>query len=117
LLTGNLERCARAKLEPLGLNPLFGFGAFGSDHEDRNRLLAIAVARASQGRGDVFDVAQIVIVGDSVQDVRCGRGFGARTIAVASGKTTRATLAAEEPDILLDDLLDAPRAHRAIMNE
>ena len=38
LLTGNIEPCARAKLEPLGLNRHFPFGAYGSDHEDRYRL-------------------------------------------------------------------------------
>ena len=40
LLTGNLEPCARLKLEPLGANRHFAFGAYGSDHEDRYRLPA-----------------------------------------------------------------------------
>ena len=46
LLTGNLEPGARLKLEPLGLNHHFPFGAYGSDHEDRYRLPAVAVERA-----------------------------------------------------------------------
>src|SRR5258708_33550526 len=34
LLTGNLEACARLKLEPLGVNHHFGFGAYGSGPAD-----------------------------------------------------------------------------------
>ena len=33
--TGNLERGARIKLEPTGLNRYFEFGAYGSDAENR----------------------------------------------------------------------------------
>ena len=46
LLTGNLEPCARLKLEPIGANRFFAFGAFGSDDEDRYRLAPVALARA-----------------------------------------------------------------------
>src|SRR5215471_14581398 len=38
LLTGNLERGARLKLEPPRLNSFFPFGAFGSDSPDRYEL-------------------------------------------------------------------------------
>ncbi len=38
LLTGNIERGARAKLKPTGLLPFFRVGAFGSDDADRRRL-------------------------------------------------------------------------------
>jgi len=110
LLTGNLERCARAKLEPLGLNGYFGFGAYGSDHEDRSALPAIALERAHALTGRRFRGKAIVIVGDSVHDVRCGRHLHVRTVAVASGMTSRAELAAEQPDALLDDLSDAGAA-------
>ena len=51
LLTGNLEPCARLKLAPLGLNGHFAFGAYGSDHEDRHRLPAVAVERAHAATG------------------------------------------------------------------
>ncbi|MGH9399798.1 MAG: HAD family hydrolase, partial [Thermoanaerobaculia bacterium] len=38
LLTGNIERGARIKLEPPGFNATFPFGAFGSDSADRYEL-------------------------------------------------------------------------------
>jgi phosphoglycolate phosphatase-like HAD superfamily hydrolase len=115
LLTGNLEPCARLKLEPLGVNGHFPFGAYGSDHEDRHRLPALAVERARVATGLHFAGKNIVVVGDSVHDVRCGRSLGVRAVAVASGKTSRERLAEEVPDALLDDLTDTGAALRAIL--
>ncbi len=115
LLTGNLEACARLKLEPLGVNGHFGFGAYGSDHEDRHQLPAVAVDRAQVATGLRFEGKRIVVVGDSIHDVRCGRGLGVRSVAVASGKTRPETLAAESPDALLRDFGDTETSLRAIL--
>jgi phosphoglycolate phosphatase-like HAD superfamily hydrolase len=115
LLTGNLEPCARVKLGPLGANPYFGFGAFGSDHEDRYRLPAIALARARALLRRPFEGADLVIVGDSVHDVRCGASLGARAVAVATGKTTPEALAAAAPAALLADFADTQAALAAIL--
>jgi len=117
LLTGNLEPCARVKLEPLGLNARFPFGAYGSDHEDRYRLPAVAVARARERTGTSFRGKSVVIIGDSVHDVLCGRSLGVRAVAVATGKTPRARLAAEGPDALLEDLGDTAQALEQILGE
>ena len=115
LLTGNLEAGARLKVEPLGLNVDFPFGAYGSDHEDRHRLPAVAVERALAHTGHRFLGKRVVIVGDSIHDVRCGRSLGVRAVAVATGKTTVPTLAAEDPDALLEDCSDLDRALRAVL--
>ena len=52
LVTGNLEPIARLKLRAAGLGRFFprGQGGFGSDHEDRTELPAIARARAGGAR-------------------------------------------------------------------
>ena len=92
LLTGNLEPGARLKVEPLGLNHHFPFGAFGSDHEDRYRLPPVAVERARAHTGHAFSGKRVVIVGDSIHDVRCGRSLGVRAVAVATGVTSAETL-------------------------
>jgi phosphoglycolate phosphatase-like HAD superfamily hydrolase len=110
LLTGNIEPCARAKLEPLGLNRHFPFGAYGSDHEDRYRLPTVAVARATAHTGATFTGEEVVIVGDSIHDVLCGRSIGVRAVAVATGRTSRERLAVEQPHALLDDLSDTALA-------
>jgi len=71
LLTGNIERGARLKLEAAGLTDWFGFGAYGSDHERRDRLPAVAVRRALERTGIEFRGRDIVIVGDTPLDVAC----------------------------------------------
>jgi phosphoglycolate phosphatase len=110
LLTGNIEPCARAKLAPLGLNRHFAFGAYGSDHEDRYCLPSVAVTRALDHTGTAFSGEEIVIIGDSIHDVLCGRSLGVRAVAVATGRTPRERLAAERPHALLDDLSDTIHA-------
>jgi phosphoglycolate phosphatase-like HAD superfamily hydrolase len=115
LLTGNIERGARLKLEPPGFNRYFSFGAFGDDSADRYCLPAIAVARARERTGRDFPGASVVIVGDSVHDVACGRSLGVRAIAVATGPTPAERLAAERPDALFADFADVDAAAQAIL--
>lgn len=97
LLTGNIEPGARLKLGGANLNRYFPFGAFGSDSADRNELPPVAVRRASERCGQRFEGRDVVIIGDSIYDVRCGAPYDATTIAVASGKTPAETLRAENP--------------------
>ena len=104
LLTGNLRRGAELKLQYYGLWDYFAFGAFADDHADRNELGAFARARAKEEYGHDFATAQIDVIGDTGHDIVCGKIFGARTIAVATGSWTRGKLAAHQPDFLFDDL-------------
>ena len=115
LLTGNIERGARLKLEPPGFNRFFPFGAFGDDSADRYCLPAVAIARALERTGREFAGASVVIVGDSVHDVGCGRSLGARAIAVATGPTPPEKLAAERPHALFADFSDVDAAAEAIL--
>lgn len=98
LLTGNIEPGARLKLAPPALNGYFPFGAFGSDSPRREELPPIAVERASRIDGHRFRGRDVVIIGDSIYDVRCGTPHDATTIAIASGKTPAGTLRAESPN-------------------
>lgn len=116
LLTGNLEPNARVKLEPLDANRFFPFGAFGSDNEDRYRLPSIALERARTTMGIPFEGSDVVIVGDSIHDVLCGRDLGVRAVAVATGKTSRERLAASGPDALLADFSDTRSTVAAILD-
>jgi phosphoglycolate phosphatase-like HAD superfamily hydrolase len=104
LLTGNTEAGARTKLAQFDLNRFFPAGAFGSDHRDRVVLAGMARRRLEQHAGRRFRPRDVFVVGDSVMDVRCGRTHGFRTVAVATGWTSRELLAAERPDHLLEDL-------------
>ncbi|MGE5276174.1 MAG: HAD family hydrolase [Acidobacteriota bacterium] len=115
LLTGNVEAGARLKLEPPGFNGYFPFGAFGSDSADRYELPPLAVERARRRSGRQFLGKSVVIIGDSVHDVACGRPLGVRTVAVATGPTPAERLAAERPDALLPDFSDLEAAMEAIL--
>jgi len=97
LLTGNIEPGARLKLGGAALNDYFPFGAFGSDSADRNELPPIAIQRAAELHGHQFRGREVVILGDSIYDIRCGVPYDATTIAIASGKTSAETLRAENP--------------------
>jgi phosphoglycolate phosphatase len=104
LLTGNLERGAKLKLEHYRLWHFFAFGAFSDDHHDRNELGAFALSRALEGTGIKFAGSQVDVIGDTGHDIACGKAFGARTIAVATGSWSREQLAEHDPDFLFDDL-------------
>jgi phosphoglycolate phosphatase len=115
LLTGNLEPAARLKLEPLDANRYFPFGAFGSDHEDRYQLPRVALERAREETGIAFEGRHVVIVGDSIHDVLCGRDLGVRAVAVATGHTSAERLAASGPHALLPDFSDTAATVSAIL--
>jgi phosphoglycolate phosphatase len=106
LLTGNVSRGAQLKLEHYGVWHFFEFGAFADDHHDRNRLGTVARARAKEKHGRQFSASEIDVIGDTPRDIACGKAFGARTIAVATGTWSRDRLAKYQPDFLIDDLSD-----------
>jgi phosphoglycolate phosphatase len=109
LLTGNLRRGAQSKLEHYQLWQFFAFGAFADDHHDRNELGAFALTRAEKATGTNFLPAEVDVIGDTGHDVACGKAFGARTIAVATGSWPRERLAEYAPDFLFDDFSDVDR--------
>ena len=118
LLTGNIATVARHKLHILGLLEYLDLeaGAFGGDHHTRPALLPIAAARAAQRYGRPFTGSDMVIVGDTPNDILCGRSGGARTVAVATGAFSLDDLRAYQPDVLLPNLAD-PRALEAIVGQ
>jgi phosphoglycolate phosphatase-like HAD superfamily hydrolase len=106
LLTGNLEKGARIKLEPFRLNEYFPAGAFGSDNEDRNTLLPIAVQRFEEILQDSIEINTCIIVGDTPRDVECAHIFGAQCIGVATGPYSYEDLQDAGADLVVQDLAD-----------
>jgi len=104
LLTGNIEKGARTKLEPFGLNSFFPIGAFGSDSEDRNDLLPLAVQRLAANSSVSVTYSDCVIIGDTPLDVACAKIHGAQSIAVATGPYTLENLQSTATDLALRDL-------------
>ena len=109
LLTGNIEPAAHLKIEITGLAQFFRLpGAFGDDSFDRRDLPALAAQRINEHLGADLQPEQFIVIGDTPNDIACARHFGARVLAVATGRVHAAEeLAAFEPDALLPDLLDA----------
>jgi phosphoglycolate phosphatase-like HAD superfamily hydrolase len=115
LLTGNIEPGAGAKLRAAGIDPeRFTVCAFGSDHEVRGELPAIAQRRAREELGLVVEGDAIVIIGDTPADIDCGRAIGARPIAVATGRYSVAELAQHDPVAVFQDLTDTDAVMHAI---
>jgi phosphoglycolate phosphatase len=107
LLTGNLEVGARAKLTSAGIDPgRFRIGAYGSDHEVRGELPAVAQRRAREELGLEIAGHDVVVIGDTPADLHCGRSIGARAIGVATGHYSVAELSEHDPAAVFPDLSD-----------
>jgi phosphoglycolate phosphatase len=105
LLTGNLREGALIKLGACGIDHYFIDGAFGSDHEDRDKLLPIAIEKFS-ARGYHFSPQQCVVIGDTPRDVQCAKIHGACCIAVASGPYSKEDLLMTEADAVVHSLAE-----------
>ena len=66
-------------------------------------MAARPIARALRAEIEGVQIA-LSSTTDTGHDIACGKIFGARTIAVATGSWTRERLAEHEPDFLFDDL-------------
>jgi phosphoglycolate phosphatase len=109
LLTGNIEPAAYLKLRLVGLENFFRElpGAFGDDSHDRRDLPALAAERINVRLKQTLRPAQFIVIGDTPNDIACAKFFGARSVAVCTGRfDTGESLAAHNPDAILPDLSD-----------
>jgi len=106
LLTGNIELGARIKLGPFKLNEYFPTGAFGSDDEDRNKLLPIAVRRFEELCQRMIGIDECIVVGDTPRDVYCAKIYGAMCIGVETGPYSIDELIEAGADFVVKDLTD-----------
>jgi len=115
LLTGNVAPGAALKLRSGGLDPArFRVGAYGSDSARRADLPAVAAARATALTGAIFTGSDVIIVGDTPDDVACGRPIGARSVAVATGSYDVSALRATGAAYVFEDLTDTAAVLDAI---
>jgi len=104
LLTGNIRLGAEIKLRHFGLWDTFKTGGFADDHEERDHIAAIARERGSEALGNSLRDEEVVVVGDTPLDIRCGRAIRAKVLAVATGGATLEELIAHQPDWAVPDL-------------
>ncbi len=107
LLTGNTEVGASAKMRYFALDRHFRFGAYGSDHADRNLLGPIALKRAAAHAGRSFTASETLVIGDTPKDIACAHAIGARCLAVATGRFSAEELESHGADHIAESLTDA----------
>lgn len=102
LITGNCRPAAFLKLQKTGIDRFFQKGGFGD----------WTVCRTEVARGAVREFHDevrvpddpVVILGDTIHDIRCAREAGTWSLAVATGGSGIPDLAGMEPDLLLESL-------------
>lgn len=105
LITGNVAQAAEHKLRHYELWDWFPFGGFGDVHTDRCDIAAAALVASRSHLGGA-DHRELVVIGDTPNDIRCARSIGARSVAVPTGNTSIDVLRAAEPDVLVETLED-----------
>jgi phosphoglycolate phosphatase len=104
LLTGNIRLGAEIKLRHCGMWDIFKMGAFADDSEDRNQIAVAARERGCRLLGRPLEGREILVIGDTPHDIRCGKFIGAKVLAVATGGATLEELKAHTPDWAVENL-------------
>jgi phosphoglycolate phosphatase len=107
LLTGNIRLGAEIKLRHFGLWDEFQTGAFADDHEERDRIAGIAKERGSRLFNRELRGNEVLVIGDTPLDIRCGRAIGAKVLAVATGGSKLKELQEHKADWVVEDLRKA----------
>lgn len=110
LVTGNWREGAWLKLARCGLDRFFRAGAFAEDGASRNELPPVAVERAARAFGRGFRHEDCWMVGDTPDDIECGRTWGMATLGVATGPFGAEALLAAGADEILGGLSDTEEA-------
>jgi phosphoglycolate phosphatase-like HAD superfamily hydrolase len=104
LLTGNFYQGALIKLQHFDIFKYFSMGVFADDTHIRNDMPKIALQRLYSLTGRTFSPEDLIIIGDTIYDIECGKTAGAVTVAVATGWTDAKTLLSHKPDYFFQDL-------------
>ena len=114
LYTGDSSKIVNHVFRATGLGRYFKFCFYGTEVATRSDMVKLAINKAEKSTGREFGNKNIVIIGDSVRDIECGKLFGALTIAVATGFHSEEELLKAEPDYLFDNLKDYRKVLKAI---
>ena len=106
LMTGSTSKVAKEILKLTGLDKFFNTLTFGEEAKNRDGLFQISIKKIEKKFGREFRGKAIVMIGDSIRDIECGKKFSALTIAVATGHHSQEDLKKHNPDHILDSLED-----------
>lgn len=102
VLTGNSFRRANFKIKAIGLLESFNLEYFFVCEEGETR--PDILKRALTSIGNEFN--EIVIVGDTVNDIKTAKLFGLPVVSIATGKFKLTELLKFHPDLAISNLLD-----------
>ena len=116
VLTGTIRPNAAAKLRAFGMDAFFDFeiGGYGSEVYPMGAQLLRSRGRVAEKYGGEIATNPAVYLGDSTRDVEAARTGGARSVAVASGRSTAGELREAGADFVLDDLADTDAVVTAV---
>tara|TARA_B100000029_G_scaffold375236_1_gene369582 strand:+ start:24612 stop:25313 length:702 start_codon:yes stop_codon:yes gene_type:complete len=82
LLSGNVRKAAKIKLDRFNLWQMFPFGLFGDDARSREDLVWLAEEASWISIGESFTHDRMVLVGDTVHDVSAAKLNNVRSLIV-----------------------------------
>ena len=106
LMTGNINRVAKAKLHRFNLWSTFPFGVFGDDVAEKSIMPRIAQERAWDFYRQAFRLEHMIIVGDTSSDAYAAAENGSRSIIVCRKPEHRDEIISAEPGQIVDTLDD-----------
>ncbi len=114
LYTGDSPGIVAIVLRATDLAKYFRFCLYGTEVETRADMVKLAIEKAERMTEHEFKDKNVVIIGDSIRDIECGKLFNAMMIAVATGFHSRVQLSAVGADYVFDNLKDYKKVLRII---
>jgi phosphoglycolate phosphatase len=108
LATGNLEQIAFHKLADAGLDRYFSIGGFGEDAVDRVGIIKTAIQRLGASETD-----DVILFGDTPNDIVSGQKAGCRIGAVSTGRHSREEL--QKHCLAADTVFDSFESFRDVL--
>ncbi|MCK4957009.1 MAG: haloacid dehalogenase-like hydrolase [Candidatus Cloacimonetes bacterium] len=99
LITGELSVGAEYKLRKIGVWNSFPCGGFGEDALSRFDIADVALQRAREYFQQDFD--EIIVIGDTILDIKTAKHLGAKIISISTGSNSKEELAEFQPDYLI----------------
>jgi len=118
LVTGNIEQAAYLKMELVGLSEFFDLpGAFGDESHNRRDLPGLAYERIRKYLQLDLAREQFIVIGDTPNDIDCAKHFGARSLAVGTGRLySREDILDCKPDAMLPDFSNVDEVMQTLAN-
>lgn len=114
VVTGNARQTGTKILKSTGLYNYFKVFVFGGMAKKRKDLVGVALKKAKNITEHNFKGKDVMIIGDSIKDVKSGKPYRAKTIAVLTGYHSRQKLMKAKPDYIFKNLKNTKKVLEAI---